>query len=129
MQRELIVQAHALLKGGGRLVYSTCSIYAQENEAQVRWLLSEFPDMRLVVARPRLGADVFFLFRCLFVFSLDALCVARRQGGDGLAGHCDDETRRLVQRFDPLATNAAADVAPSDTIGFFVAAFEKQKSH
>ena len=49
---------------------------------------------------------------------------AQVSGGDGSAAGCDrdevwlsEEEAALVQRFDPAA--------PTDTIGFYVAAFEK----
>ena len=37
-----------LLKPGGTLVYSTCTVAPQENEQQVAWILERFPCMQLV---------------------------------------------------------------------------------
>lgn len=42
-QRVLLRAAWALLAAGGRLVYSTCSLFAEENEDNVRWALSNLP--------------------------------------------------------------------------------------
>lgn len=44
LQRELLTSATKMLQSGGRLVYSTCSIQCEENEEQVQWFLSQFPD-------------------------------------------------------------------------------------
>lgn len=41
------LQAVGLLKEGGVLVYSTCTITLQENEEQVAWALKTFPCLRL----------------------------------------------------------------------------------
>ena len=42
-----LVQAVALLKYGGVLVYSTCTITVEENESIVAWALRRFPDLKL----------------------------------------------------------------------------------
>lgn len=36
-----------MLKRGGILVYSTCTLREEENERQVEWALSKFPGLRL----------------------------------------------------------------------------------
>jgi 16S rRNA (cytosine967-C5)-methyltransferase len=41
LQRELLVNAVDVLRPGGRLVYSTCTLLPEENEQQVEWALSE----------------------------------------------------------------------------------------
>ncbi|MDO5056546.1 MAG: RsmB/NOP family class I SAM-dependent RNA methyltransferase [Lautropia sp.] len=38
LQREIIAAALKLLRPGGRLVYATCSLLAEENTAQMQWL-------------------------------------------------------------------------------------------
>ena len=43
-QRELITSAFHALKPGGVLVYSTCTLNAQENQHICQWLLAEYPD-------------------------------------------------------------------------------------
>ncbi len=43
IQRSLLISAIKALKPGGRLVYSTCTVAPQENEANVDFLLREFP--------------------------------------------------------------------------------------
>ena len=43
-QREILRSAAALVRPGGRLVYATCTFHPAENEEQIRWFLSEFPD-------------------------------------------------------------------------------------
>ncbi len=48
LQKRLILEAWRLLKPGGTLVYSTCTMAPEENEAVVDWLLRRQPDARLV---------------------------------------------------------------------------------
>lgn len=43
LQRQLLAAAVPCVRPGGVLVYSTCSLEAQENELQVEWLLGQFP--------------------------------------------------------------------------------------
>jgi len=49
-QRCILAAAAPLLKPGGRLVYATCSLLAEENEAVVADFLAAHPDFRLVPA-------------------------------------------------------------------------------
>jgi 16S rRNA (cytosine967-C5)-methyltransferase len=44
LQRELLAAAHRLVTPGGMLVYATCSLEPEENEAQVEWFLTEYPE-------------------------------------------------------------------------------------
>lgn len=44
LQKRLILEAWRLLKPGGTLVYSTCTMAPEENEAVVDWLLRRQPD-------------------------------------------------------------------------------------
>lgn len=47
LQKKLIIQAWQLLKPGGTLVYSTCTMAPDENEAVVDYLLRRFDNARL----------------------------------------------------------------------------------
>ncbi|KAJ0059776.1 hypothetical protein NL108_011266, partial [Boleophthalmus pectinirostris] len=47
LQRKLIHAAVSLLKKGGVLVYSTCTVTLAENEEQVAWALKTFPCLTL----------------------------------------------------------------------------------
>jgi len=42
-QRRILLEAVRLLKPGGRIIYSTCTFAMEENEAQVEFLMREFP--------------------------------------------------------------------------------------
>jgi 16S rRNA (cytosine967-C5)-methyltransferase len=49
VQREILDSAARLAKpDGGRVVYATCSLLREENEAQVEGFLASHPDYRLV---------------------------------------------------------------------------------
>lgn len=47
-QREVLTQAAALVKPGGRLTYVTCSVLPEENIDQVAWFRDAFPHFDLV---------------------------------------------------------------------------------
>ncbi|WP_297466698.1 RsmB/NOP family class I SAM-dependent RNA methyltransferase [Thermococcus sp.] len=48
LQKELIESAWRLLKPGGRLLYSTCSMLREENEGVVKWFLARHENARLI---------------------------------------------------------------------------------
>uniref|UniRef100_A0ABM5GNF8 tRNA (Cytosine(72)-C(5))-methyltransferase NSUN6 isoform X2 n=1 Tax=Pogona vitticeps TaxID=103695 RepID=A0ABM5GNF8_9SAUR len=52
LQRKLLRVAVHLLKPGGILVYSTCTITLSENEEQVAWMLETFPCLQLQSQQP-----------------------------------------------------------------------------
>lgn len=46
IQAEILEKAAVLVKTGGRLVYSTCSVLLEENDDQIDHFLRNFPDFR-----------------------------------------------------------------------------------
>ena len=46
-QKRILQSAVKMLKGGGKLVYSTCTFSPQEDEEIVAWLVQNYPQMRL----------------------------------------------------------------------------------
>lgn len=95
MQETLMFTAAALLKPGGTMVYSTCTFNPLENEVVVANALKRFPLKLIPLATP-----------------------ARLVGAHGLPGHgLSDAECAMVRRFDPHGSE--------DTIGFFIARFEK----
>ncbi|XP_062849163.1 tRNA (cytosine(72)-C(5))-methyltransferase NSUN6 [Trichomycterus rosablanca] len=112
LQRKLLSTAVRLLKKGGVLVYSTCTVTLAENEEQVAWALKTFPCLTLEPQKPHLGSA----------------------GMPGAALSCDQ--RRVLQRFRPelvwdgtnsgLLSEDLIQKANSDTIGFFIAKFSKR---
>lgn len=48
LQKRILASAARLVKPGGRLVYATCSLLPEENEAQVEAFLAAAPGFRLV---------------------------------------------------------------------------------
>ncbi|KAM8822445.1 tRNA (cytosine(72)-C(5))-methyltransferase NSUN6 isoform 2-T3 [Spinachia spinachia] len=108
LQRKLFQAAVRLLKKGGVLVYSTCTVTLSENEEQVAWALQTFPFLTLQPQEPHIGAE--------------------GMPGAGLS----PEQLRLLQRFSPeLTWDETGTAAPlprradGDTIGFFIAKFLK----
>ncbi len=55
MQREILRQAVAMLRPGGKLLYSTCTFAPEEDEEMVRFVLDTFPEMHLESIPPREG--------------------------------------------------------------------------
>jgi 16S rRNA (cytosine967-C5)-methyltransferase len=47
LQKAIIDEAVLMVKKGGRLVYSTCTINKKENEKMVEYILSTYPDFEL----------------------------------------------------------------------------------
>uniref|UniRef100_A0A8C5K1P6 NOL1/NOP2/Sun domain family member 6 n=1 Tax=Jaculus jaculus TaxID=51337 RepID=A0A8C5K1P6_JACJA len=119
LQRKLFTVAVQLLKPGGVLVYSTCTITLAENEEQVAWALKTFPCLQLQPQKPHIG-------------------------GEGMLGAgLSPEQLKQLQRFDPSAApfqhtcidslrDARGEdmvwLANKDCIGFFIAKFLKCKS-
>ncbi|WVZ93309.1 hypothetical protein U9M48_039298 [Paspalum notatum var. saurae] len=108
-QRRMFDQAVKLVRPGGVIVYSTCTINPGENEALVRYALDTYKFLSLASQHPKVG-------------------------GPGIVGSCDlfnksyseewlrEDEAELVQRFDPSS--------PVDTIGFFIAKFNVgEKEH
>ena len=44
LQAQILVEAQAHVSGNGRLIYATCSLFAQENERQIDQFLSQNPE-------------------------------------------------------------------------------------
>ena len=96
-QRVFLQQAIQLLKPGGILTYSTCTINAMENECNVAYVLDRYGDSISLMQLPGEGP-----------------------GHAGLAGHGLTEEQRLcVRRFDPSDRK-------DNCMGFFVAKFQKK---
>eukprot|EP00897_Mesotaenium_endlicherianum_P005071 jgi/Mesen1/4592/ME000232S03853 len=101
-QRRLLDQAVQLVKPGGVLVYSTCTLNPGENEGLVRYALDTYPFLVLSPQEPRLGGPG--LVGGKDVFDSVGYREWLRVGEE-----------HLVQRFDPCG--------PHDTIAFFIAKF------
>ncbi|MDG0813617.1 RsmB/NOP family class I SAM-dependent RNA methyltransferase [Cohnella rhizosphaerae] len=50
-QRDILPDAAAMLKPGGRLVYATCTFNREENEETIAWFLAAHPAFRLVAMK------------------------------------------------------------------------------
>ena len=58
LQRDILANAASLVKPGGAIVYSTCTIESDENEDNIKWFLSEFPEFSLDPAEQFLPEEV-----------------------------------------------------------------------
>ena len=56
LQRQILSSAVKAVKGGGRLVYSTCTLNLEENENNVKWFLNEFSNFTLEKIEPIFGS-------------------------------------------------------------------------
>lgn len=102
-QRMMIDAAVELIRVGGYLVYSTCTINPLENEFNVRYLLDKYPYMSLVESDYVLGLP-----------GLTGPVIINQKSYSLL--HEDEAP--LVQRFDPGGH--------LDTMGFFIAKFQRK---
>ena len=48
LQRDIVSDAWACLNEGGFLIYSTCTFNTKENEENIRWILEEFDDAKVM---------------------------------------------------------------------------------
>ena len=113
-QKKFIEQAARLLKPGGYMTYSTCTINALENECIVSYALQE-----------------------IACEGLELIPIPIQLGQKGLRGHgLNQEQCNMVRRFDPsLFGSSTGDdddhlrkPYPEDTMGFFLALFRKKKT-
>ena len=68
LQKQILRNAASYVKKGGALVYSTCTINPEENEAQVQQLLCERKEFQLaemIQLLPEQGRDGFFISRMI----------------------------------------------------------------
>ncbi len=65
VQKDILHTYSQMLKVGGKMVYATCSIFAQENEQQVEQFLQEkkgeFELLAMEKVKPEKGYDGFFM--------------------------------------------------------------------
>jgi len=57
-QRALLERFAPLVRPRGRLIYGTCSVLEEENEAVVAWFLSRHPGFRVLPPADRLGPEL-----------------------------------------------------------------------
>jgi 16S rRNA C967 or C1407 C5-methylase (RsmB/RsmF family) len=116
----LLAKAVSLLKPGGILIYSTCTIHLNENELVIAWALSRFPELQLI--------DLHQQFP--HVVALKGSCFIDEQVRDPLTKMAQTVTFQasdadMVMRFDPSCYRSVPEM--NDTVGFFIAKLEKRK--
>ena len=67
LQREILSTVHQYVKPGGRMIYSTCTIDAGENEENVAWFTANHKEFEVEsmeqILPDELGSDGFFIAR------------------------------------------------------------------
>lgn len=81
-QREILKNVAGCIKGGGRLLYSTCTFAPEENEMQIAHFLSEHPDFHLIPIN-------------------ESVCKVTREGLTEYGGESFGEDMKLCRRFYP----------------------------
>lgn len=59
LQREILDTVHTYVKPGGHLVYSTCTIHKGENQDNVAWFLSKYPEFELLSQEQMFPGDTY----------------------------------------------------------------------
>lgn len=106
-QRLMMREAAHVLAVGGHMVYSTCTMDPAENEANVRWFLDRYPQLKLMPQVPKMGGPGL----------VGEACVPYSSGKMRIEQWLTQEEAGLVQRFDTTTG--------LDAIAFFIAKFEK----
>ena len=108
LQARILASASRCVAPGGRLVYATCSILREENEAQVERFLAAHPDFELVDAAPILAART--------PLQIEGPYLKLRpdvHGTDGFFAAVFDRSRKVVAKPGPVGadtlTSASAD--------------------
>ena len=66
VQQQILADYAQMTKSGGIMVYATCSILPQENQAQVKWFLTQNTEFELIEEKhllPSSGTDGFYMAR------------------------------------------------------------------
>ena len=67
VQREILTRCAPLVRSGGKLVYSTCSIFPSENGEQAAWFSGQYPKFKLeeerLISPAASGWDGFYMAR------------------------------------------------------------------
>lgn len=58
IQKEILSNAADIVKAGGAIVYSTCTIEPEENEENIKWFLENYPEFKLDPAENYLPKEV-----------------------------------------------------------------------
>lgn len=108
LQRQLLEHAATLVKPGGILVYSTCSIEPEENEDNICWFLEHHKEFRTLSLRPFVPAGVLAEWpgdACNNSLDLDRGFFTLMPSRHGTSGFF---VCRMTRIADPAATNVAA---------------------
>ncbi|KRZ92902.1 putative methyltransferase NSUN6 [Trichinella sp. T8] len=122
---DAVKLAVRLLKPGGTLVYSTCTLNKDENEGIVLWALEEFPELHLTEQDPHMGkrGDAAYGLEMVQKFDPTDFCTRHVNNGGSLKINClNDLNAETVDHWDRPSTLSV----DSDTIGFFIAKFFKR---
>ena len=107
IQRSLLESCYAMLKKGGRMVYSTCSLSFQENEGMILDFLSRHPDMKPAAipeeegfCHPSSLKEAVYLLPCFFPGEGQFLCLLRKGGSSPLEPEAKEKSKEHSSFFD-----------------------------
>ena len=88
-QKHILASAYACLKKCGRMVYSTCTFSREENEENMVWFKTEYPDIKIQHVDAAFGRHGFDLgnntAECLRIFPMEGgdghfICLLKKEG-------------------------------------------------
>lgn len=59
LQRQILDTVYTYVKKGGVLVYSTCTIHAEENTKNVEWFVKKYPEFEVLSSEQMFPGDVY----------------------------------------------------------------------
>ncbi len=114
IQKEIVLKAAAMLRPGGKMLYSTCTFATEEDEEMIRFLLDNCPDMELLEIPYREG-----FAPGLAEFGEDMTrCVRLWPHKTGGEGHFQALLRKkgeAAERVDSLVSVASESVGLADS--------------
>ena len=106
MQLALLEQAYAMLKPGGRMVYSTCSFCYEEDEGVLSSFLTRHSDMRAKSVQDRSCyfhgetiPEAIYLFPSLYPGEGQFLCLLEKEGERAIDKAEERKTRQYADYF------------------------------
>lgn len=107
-QKEILHSAYQMLRPGGKLLYTTCTLNIYENEERILWFQNEYPDMKRIELNTSIGRPSELLKETRKIFPMDGgegqfMCLLQKEGDE--VNHMDilsPENNKLIQEMNAL---------------------------